>query len=281
MVQDISEQDAGGEIREIFAEVRSLWGVSYVSAVHRYMASQPGLLEWAWAAVAPEFRSGRAQEAAWAATSRIAIADIAPISQDALAVWGANASDLETLHVIARNFTRVAPVNMMFAALLRRVINEGRAARAEDAACRWRPADTLPDLPAMVAIDTLPPPERALISRFASNMDGSAFVPGLYRMIAHWPGVLAHFATVLPETLQSEATLTAYQDIRQRIDAAADQFNLTLPTSTLTRDAPSSEQLASFQAIAETYRKTSPEMIVAGGLILRALPEARQANNGG
>jgi len=69
MIADIDERQADGEITAIFAEVRDLWGVPYVSAIHRHMASRPGLLEWAWEALKPAFENGRAQVAAAAAAA--------------------------------------------------------------------------------------------------------------------------------------------------------------------------------------------------------------------
>ena len=44
---EISEREATGEIADIFGEGMKLWGVPYVSALHRYMAGWPGFLEWA------------------------------------------------------------------------------------------------------------------------------------------------------------------------------------------------------------------------------------------
>ena len=57
MTGEISEAEARGEIAAIFTELRTLWGVPYVSAIHRYLAAKPGFLEWAWDAVAPAFNT--------------------------------------------------------------------------------------------------------------------------------------------------------------------------------------------------------------------------------
>ena len=56
MLAELSEAKASGEIADIFAEVRRLFAVPYVSAIYRHLATTPGLLEWAWGTVAPAFR---------------------------------------------------------------------------------------------------------------------------------------------------------------------------------------------------------------------------------
>ena len=45
MSGEIEEVTATGEVAEFFAEVRQLWGVPNVSAIHHFMAAQRGLLE--------------------------------------------------------------------------------------------------------------------------------------------------------------------------------------------------------------------------------------------
>lgn len=89
MAGEISEDQATGEIAEIFAELKVLCGVPYVSAIHRYLAAKPGFLEWAWAAVAPAFRDGQAQEAGWRAAAGLTLPPLDPIPAAALRAWGA------------------------------------------------------------------------------------------------------------------------------------------------------------------------------------------------
>ena len=271
MIKDIDEAQAEGAIAVIYDEIRDLWGVAYVSAVHRYMASRPRLLEWAWAAVGPAFQDGRAQSAAHEVVDALEIAALDRIGRAELAACKVDQAGSVTVRAIADNFVRVAPVNMMFAALLQRVIAENLALAPRHGGIAWPRPAPLPPLPAMVAIDTMNEATRSAIMRFATDMDGSPFVPGLYRMLANWPGLLNHLAMVMPGQLASSETARIYATIRQRIDAAADGFALTRPVSDLIQPRPSDEELQQFQAIATTYRSTSPEMIVAGTMIARAL----------
>ena len=271
MIKDIDESQADGEIAAIYAEIRELWGVPYVSAVHRHMASSPGLLEWAWEAVAPAFRNGQAQAAARAVADDLEVTALDPIDVAVLKLWQVEPIGQATARTVADNFVCVAPTNMMFAALLQRVIGEGMAVAPSETEVSWQPPPPLPPLPSMVDIDALDDAGRAVVMRFAAEMDGRPFVPGLYRMLAHWPGLLAHLATVLPAIRDSHQTALAYDRIRRHIDVSASRFEMTRPVSDLVRPKPAEAELSRFQAIAKTYRNTSPEMIVAGGLISTAL----------
>jgi hypothetical protein len=51
VLAELGERDAAGEIAAIYAEIRRLWGVPYVSSLQRHLATRPGWLEWVWAAL--------------------------------------------------------------------------------------------------------------------------------------------------------------------------------------------------------------------------------------
>ena len=51
MLAELAERNAAGEIAVIYADIRRLWGVPYVSSLQRHLATRPGWLEWVWAAL--------------------------------------------------------------------------------------------------------------------------------------------------------------------------------------------------------------------------------------
>jgi len=87
VLAELREADATGEIAGIYAEIRRLWAVPYVSSLQRHLATLPGWLEWAWAMLGPAFVSGLAQTAAWRAAEGVAVPRLPPVSRDALRVW--------------------------------------------------------------------------------------------------------------------------------------------------------------------------------------------------
>jgi hypothetical protein len=271
MAREIGEDEATGEIAEIFAELRTLCAVPYVSAIHRYLAGKPGFLEWAWAAVAPAFRSGAAQEAGWRAAAGLALAPLDPIPPAALRVWGVDDTALATARDAAEGFIRVAPVNMIFAGVVKALL-EGRAPGGATPAPRWSPPALLPPPPAMVDLGKIDPAARDAVMLFASEMGGKPFVPGLYRMLGHWPGLVAHLGTVLRPRITSAEGMAAFDTLRSRIDAAVPAVLAALPPVPASRPRPSDADRADFLEVGQTYRKTSPELVVVGLLIRDALP---------
>lgn len=271
MAGEISEDQATGEIAEIFAELKVLCGVPYVSAIHRYLAAKPGFLEWAWAVVAPAFRDGRAQEAGWRAAAGLSLPPLDPIPAAALRAWGLDSAALAAVRDAAEGFIRVAPVNMAFAGLVKQIL-EGSSPGGHEDRRRWAAPALLPPPPAMVDLAALDAVGRDAVLLFASQMAGKPFVPGLYRMLGHWPGLVAHLATVLRPRIASVQGTAAFDELRARIDAAVPAVLAGLPPVATSRPRPSDADRADFLDVGQTYRKTSPELVVVGLLIRDALP---------
>ena len=197
---------------------------------------------------------------------------IAPISRDALGIWGVDAAGEATVGAVCASFVRVSPVNLVFAGLMRRLlggerpqgVRGGRAARGRRRP-RCRPARH-------GRSRALSPAEGGVLMSLATTMDGAPFVPGLYRMLAQWPPLLAHLATVLQPHLDDPRTAAALRDVNAAIDAEIPALFAALPPVPAAAALPSSDGFAGVLAALDTYRKTSPEMVVFGRMIGRALP---------
>jgi hypothetical protein len=267
---ELAESDATDEIAEIFAEIRHFYATPYVSSIHRHLATRPGVLEWAWELVAPAFRTGIAQEAGWRIAADAALTPLPPIPPEALAVWGVARSEIGTIQAIAESFTRVSPLNLVFGGIVRDfVMGAPRGAPSSREPREWSPPVSL--APPLVMVDParLPDAERLVLERFRSGTGSTAFVPGLYRMLAHWPGLLAHLAVELgPRFVSSEKTETARRLIAAIDDAVAD-IRTGLPTPK--RAPPSKDECAHLVRMIDGYRVTSPEMILFGRLIREAV----------
>jgi hypothetical protein len=271
---ELREADARGAVAAIYAEIRRLWAVPYVSSLQRHLATRPGWLEWAWAALAPAFASGRAQEAAWRATAGVTGPRLAAIPRAALRAWGVDAAGEAAVRAACASFVRVSPVNLVFAGLLRRLLNGDRPAAGGAGPPAWTPPPALGPLPAMADPAALGAPERGLLASLATEMDGEPFVPGLYRMIATWPGLLAHVATVLRPHLDDPATAAACQRVLAAVEAEVPGVFAALPPLPATPAMPPAADFAAVVAALDTYRKTSPELAVFGRLLGDALPPA-------
>lgn len=272
MLTELPESDATGEIAEIFAEIRHLYATPYVSSVHRHLATRPRVLEWSWGLVSPAFRSGVAQETGWGIAANLALTPLSPIPREVLAVWGVADSDVATLRTIAESFTRVAPLNLVYGGIVRDVARGARTeGRASATTVPWTPPPASPKPPAMVDESRLSVAERAVLQRFLSGTGNTAFVPGLYKMLANWPGLLAHLAVELGPRFESAEKTEIAADLLRTIDAAVDGLRQNLPTPS--QPPPSGDESAHLVRMIDGYRVTSPEMILFGRLIRDALPE--------
>lgn len=277
MLTELAEADAKGRTAEIFAEIRHLYATPYVSSIHRHLATRPGVLEWAWERTAPVFRSGEAQQLAWTRAGKVSLRPLPPIPRSALSAWGVDAAELPRIRAVAESFTRVAPVNLVFGGLLADVLlsEGGEALRAADhlppAGSDWHPPAPLPPPPAMVDPTTLDPARKELLQLFLSGTGSTAFVPGLYRMLAHWPALLAHFAVELTPRFVSEEKQSAAAALLAGTRDVVAQLAPYLPR-TGSHPAPSPDEAAHLRRMIDGYRVTSPEMILFGRLVLEALP---------
>ena len=280
---ELTQQQVSGELARIYVEICDAYGAPYVSSLQRHFATYPGVLQWAWGVVAPGFHNGLIQQTAWR-IARNANQEQAldALSAEQLRDLGVDEAGERTIRNVCENFVRVAPLNLLFAGCIRALL-EGAAlaenvpASGETGDPDWRAPTPLPPLPAMCDLARLPAPQRALMDTFSTRMGDQVFVPGLYRMLAHWPGYVQHIAPIIGPRL-------ADAGFRQRGEHLAQQIVDAVPmiTAALPKPLPSSASLpapdqrlrpALLDAIA-TYRRSSPEMVMVGSLLLQQLPAA-------
>ena len=272
LLAELPEDRATGEIATIYEEVRRFSGVPYVSSLQRYLATLPGVLEWAWEAVRPAMVSGVIPETGWRLARAVRIPPLPPVSAAVLRVWGINAPGLAAIRNIAANFVRVSPVNLMTGACLRLLLT-GTPPSGVGFDQHWAPPPMLAPMPGNADPGALPPDRRAVLMQLATEMDGKPFIPALYRQLAHWPSLLGWLATELGPRFDAPGTNEARAAFREAAWAAAPGIVARLP-GIPARPAPDAAAAARVLATIERYAATSPEMVMFGQLILAALPEA-------
>ena len=270
LLAELPEDQATGRIAEIYAEIRRFSGVAYVSSLQRHLATFPGMLEWAWAALRPAMAAGAIQEAGWRLAGAARLPPAAPVPAAILPAWGIDAAALASIRAAAETFARVAPVNLVMGACLKRLLAGERPAGG-GFRTGWAPPPPLPAVPGTLDPATLDPARRALLMRLATTVGETPFVPGLYRQCAHWPGLLQWLADTLAPRFAAPETLAAGVAFRAAARAAAQGIVARLPPAGAPpADAPT---LAGIGAAIDRYGQTSPELALFGRLILDALPE--------
>jgi hypothetical protein len=272
MLPELAEHQATGTIAQIYDDIRILCAVPYVSSLQRHLATRPGWLEWAWAAMSPVFADGSAQTTAWQVAAKLDMPPLPVLSRPALRVLGVDADGEQAIRTVCESFVRVSPTNLMFSGILRHLLGGTRPSGAGVTRDTWTPPATLPPLPSLVDFAQLTTDARAVLMQLGTEVAGQLFVPGLYRMLAHWPAYLAHVATVLGPRFDDPATQACCQSFLQRLDAAVPSVVERLPALPETPPMPPREQFDRILETLERYRETSPQMVVFGTLLRDALP---------
>jgi len=271
-MDELAERDATGEVAAIYDEIRRFWAVPYVSSMQRHLATRPGWLPWAWAALGPVFAGGVAQTAAWRAAGGLDVPRLPPISRDALSVWGVDHAGETAIRATCESFIRASPVNLVLSGLLRRLLGGERPIGRIDSGTRWAPPPAVPSLPALVDLAALAPAERGVLLSLATPVDGRPFVPGLYRMLARWPRFIAHVATVLRPHVVDPETRAVCRRLLDAVDAEIPAVWAALPPLPAEPPMPDRAEFAAVLAALDAYRTTSPEMVVFSRMIRDTLP---------
>ena len=272
-LREVAEAEATGDVALVYEEIRRTYTVPYVSSLFRQFAVYPGLLPWAWGIVRPALLSGAVQRLAW---ERVDVAELPPLprlSAEALARLGVDAVGLSAIRTVCESFARVSPINLVVAACLARLLGEGQSG-AESAVVTLEPADLpapLPAMPSMVPAAEMTQETRALLATFETELAGEVFVPGLWRILAHWPGFLGSLSASFAPLLRDPAVLDARERIADRITAVAPSVLAALDPPAETAPLTPVETAVVLSAI-RTYRGTSPQMVGFGTLILEGLP---------
>ena len=270
MLPELLEHQATGQIAVIYEEIRRFSGVPYVSSLQRYVATMPGALEWAWAAVRPALASGAIQETGWRLARDVTIPAAPKISAAALRVWGVDAAGLTAIRNIAENFVRVSPVNLMTGACLRLLLDGARPA-GPGFPTDWAPPALLPPMPGNADPAALAPETNAVLMQLATELGGKPFIPALYRQLAHWPGFLAWVATELGPRFTAPETNAARASFRQAAWDAASAIVARLPPLP-PGPAPDAATTRAVLVAIDRYAGTSPEMTLFGRLLRDATP---------
>lgn len=271
-LSEITESEASGAIAQIYDEIRIAYAAPYVSSLFRHLATYPGLLEWIWEITRPAFESGAIQHTGWAHVDVSALPPLPPIQRASLEALGISGQSEGTIRDVCRTFTRVSPVNLVFAGCLARLLLGEVETMGTGPIPTSQPLPpALPELPGMVPWEALDPARRAVVDVFETELAGEAFVPGLYRILAHWPNYLAHVADVLGPSLADPGVLTSCEAIADRIVDTAPEIlaGLAPPSAPPPLDP---DQIQRVLSAIRTYRGTSPQMVGFGTLLLNALP---------
>lgn len=272
LLAELSESDATGDIARIYDEMRRYCAVPYVSTLQKHVATMPGCLEWMWAAVRPGFVSGEMPETAWTLAGQIDLDPLPQLSDSAIRLLGVDAAGLEALNNICDMYARVSPCNLIFSDTVRLLLTGSEAGGGGFATDNWTPPEMVPELPPMPVIGKLDADCVAVLNQLGRSLGETTMVPGLYRYFAIWPGYLAHVATELALLMRDKTIQDAGRRMAKRITEAAPSIVAKLPHAPKDLPRPGPKETETIIAALDTFKATSPEMVIFSTLLKRALP---------
>lgn len=128
----------------------------------------------------------------------------------------------------------------------------------------------LKPLPALVDVSSLSFSVQQSMKSLSTEVDGKEFIPGLYRMLGHWPEYLVHVASKLSELRQTGQIDSSLQELPRNLDQQSQQLERNCP-EVVPPIRPGSSSAAEIIKIIDNYRVTSPEMVVYSRYLLDEL----------
>lgn len=113
LLSELSEDQARGDILQIYQEIRRLSAVPMVALIWRHLATLPGTLEWAWDFLAPAMRGGALQQMAWQLAEKTRIPRQPAIDVAALRAAGISEEDQRGITDTLDGYNRANPVNFV------------------------------------------------------------------------------------------------------------------------------------------------------------------------
>jgi hypothetical protein len=196
-VAAIPEADAVGEIADIFADIRATLGVPVGNLIWRHLATIEGALPWAWQSLKPLYERGVIAAEATSLRAGIPVVSCAGLSGPALAAAGLTDGDLGRIEMILQSYDRSNAMNLVALGALMAKLDgaDGRQTVPSPSALSVPQSVSSPavsgEMPALLALDAMPPTVRALVEDLNRIGGRDEILPSMYRHMAHWPAYLA------------------------------------------------------------------------------------------
>ena len=186
-VSAIAEEDAVGEVAEIFADIRDTMDIPLLTSIWRTLVSVDGGLKSAWNAAKPLYQSGYPQAALASIVNSDKLPVLEPLVPGQLECAGVSAEDLAQVRAIVAAYNRSNGMNMLALSCLVAEPSGLPLPKPEPASsltwpplCRLLPkAEISPEVWKLLLA----------INRFGSVNGGG--LATLWRHLAHWPGLLS------------------------------------------------------------------------------------------
>jgi len=187
-VTALSEEDATGEIANIFADIRTTMQIPMLTSIWRTLAESEADLASTWGAVRPMYATGQPEAALARLRSDAVFPEFEPVSLNELANADVSSEDLPAIKGIVGAYTRSNSLNLLTQTGL--VVDRSETysdypavetASVSDDTPRLLPRDEISDSVWQSILD---------VNSYGVNGPESGLAT-LYRHLAYWPGLLS------------------------------------------------------------------------------------------
>ena len=275
-VTAITEDEASGEIAQLYEEIRRSLGVPVVNLIWRHLATIPGALPWAWNSLKPLYASGAITNAAISLRSSLRPESNLGISSSTLKSVSLSSDDLRSITVVLNSYERSNSLNLIaLNALLIKI--DGVEDHTQDGLTQVTADDGLVhgEMPELLVLSNMEASVRELVEDLNRIGGRSDILPSMYRHLAHWPQYLG-LLHVLLKTIETESGLESQiVNTIEKTRAAAVQL---LPQLANDVEPLSPEtELQVREALSRFIEGTLGKMTTIIQLVSAAMPTAEQS----
>ena len=223
-VRIITEDEATGEIRDTYADIKQTLGIPHVSLVFKVFASFPEFFSAFWKCAHPMLQTGElfsaADQVRDEAHKRIRNAIPVPDFRSKLAEMEFTAGAQEELNDVVDLYDYINPVLLLLTAALRQGLEHPEGAPKHGTFPPHHP--THPERPILVDERIAPEPTRKLYDDIKNTL-GTPFLNTSYITFGRWPDFLREYWSAVKPLIGSPAYEEQLTAIRQlALDLAND-----------------------------------------------------------
>jgi hypothetical protein len=200
-VPSIAEADATGEIADLYGDIRQSLGMPFVNLVWRNLASVPGGLKWSWTTMKPLYQQGAVYVEARQLRDSQTLPPVPTLPRSVLRAVGVDADGEVSIRAAVDGYDRGNPLNIVtFSALMSRLRGEEPTAPPPASVDAELEPPVVGETPKLLNLDQMDPVTADMVR--AVNLLGARghardVQVSLPRNLAHWPGFLSLYWTIL------------------------------------------------------------------------------------
>ena len=195
----VTEQNAEGQVAEIYQDIRATLGVPVVNLIWRHLATFPGALEWSWASVKPLYEENIIHPEASALRGKISVPVDVGLSPLHLKASGLTEDDIYSIKVVLDSYHKSNAMNLISLSSLLAKLNgkSSNSANYIDLLDSVESKGVDGRMPELIPLLSMPESIRNLVMDINKIGGREQILPSMYRHLANWPQFLALISLLL------------------------------------------------------------------------------------